>query len=193
MRLRSAWTAGSGWRRAKLRYFELLDPLADAAREAGEAILAVVRRGFEIEAKRDSSPVTEADRAAELIILAALARAAPGVPVIAEEEVAAGRIPAHDRCDRRASRRGPLDRRSDRGVRIRRAARDSRRQRQARSFQAVRHRRRFDESFCTTRAVGARRELVAVPGYRGLYAGPDGSRSDGLLAAKNAMQRMSAR
>jgi 3'(2'), 5'-bisphosphate nucleotidase len=40
--------------------------------------------------------VTEADRAAELIILAALARAAPGVPVIAEEEVAAGRIPAHD-------------------------------------------------------------------------------------------------
>ena len=40
--------------------------------------------------------MTEADRAAELIILAALARAAPGVPVIAEEEVAAGRIPAHD-------------------------------------------------------------------------------------------------
>ena len=29
------------------------------------------------------------------MILAALARAAPGVPVIAEEEVAAGRIPAH--------------------------------------------------------------------------------------------------
>ena len=56
----------------------------------------VVRRGFEVETKRDSSPVTEADRAAELIILAALARAAPGVPVIAEEEVAAGRIPAHD-------------------------------------------------------------------------------------------------
>ena len=30
------------------------------------------------------------------MILAALAQAAPGVPVIAEEEVAAGRIPAHD-------------------------------------------------------------------------------------------------
>jgi 3'(2'), 5'-bisphosphate nucleotidase len=74
----------------------LLDALAEAAREAGEAILEVVRRGFEVEAKGDSSPVTEADRAAELIILAALARAAPGVPVIAEEEVAAGRIPAHD-------------------------------------------------------------------------------------------------
>ncbi|MEO8548118.1 MAG: 3'(2'),5'-bisphosphate nucleotidase CysQ [Sphingomicrobium sp.] len=75
---------------------KLLDDIAVAAREAGEAILEIVRRGFEVERKRDSSPVTEADRAAELIILAALARAAPGVPVIAEEEVAAGRIPAHD-------------------------------------------------------------------------------------------------
>lgn len=48
---------------------KLLEELADAAREAGEAILAIVRRGFEIESKHDSSPVTEADRAAELIIL----------------------------------------------------------------------------------------------------------------------------
>ena len=87
----------SGWRRAELDDDELLDQLADAAREAGEAILTVVRRGFDVEAKSDRSPVTEADRAAELIILGALARAAPGVPVIAEEEVAAGRIPAHDR------------------------------------------------------------------------------------------------
>ena len=76
-------------------YPRLLDDIADAAREAGEAILEIVRRGFEVEAKRDSSPVTEADRAAELIILGALTLAAPGVPVIAEEEVAAGRIPAH--------------------------------------------------------------------------------------------------
>ena len=76
-------------------YEQLLDDLADAAKEAGEAILSVVRRGFDIEAKHDRSPVTEADRAAELIILGALARAAPGVPVIAEEEVAAGRIPEH--------------------------------------------------------------------------------------------------
>lgn len=76
-------------------YANLLDDIAEAAREAGEAILDVVRRGFDIEQKGDSSPVTEADRAAELIVLAALARAAPGVPVIAEEEVAAGRIPAH--------------------------------------------------------------------------------------------------
>jgi len=74
---------------------QLLEDLAVAAREAGEAILAVVGRGFDVEVKSDTSPVTEADRAAELIILAALAVAAPGVPVIAEEEVAAGRIPDH--------------------------------------------------------------------------------------------------
>lgn len=74
----------------------LVDDLAEAAQEAGETILEVVRRGFEVRAKRDTSPVTEADRAAELAILAALAKAAPGVPVIAEEEVAAGRIPAHN-------------------------------------------------------------------------------------------------
>jgi len=77
-------------------YERLGNDLAQAVREAGEAILEVVRRGFEVEAKQDASPVTEADRAAELVILAALARAAPGVPVIAEEEVAAGRIPAHE-------------------------------------------------------------------------------------------------
>ena len=74
---------------------QLLEDIAVAAREAGEAILAIVARGFDVESKVDSSPVTEADRAAELIILAALAVAAPGVPVIAEEEVAAGRIPDH--------------------------------------------------------------------------------------------------
>lgn len=77
-------------------YARLLDDVADAGREAGEAILQVVKRGFAIESKRDLSPVTEADRAAELVILACLARVAPGVPVIAEEEVAAGRIPFHD-------------------------------------------------------------------------------------------------
>lgn len=73
----------------------LLEELSETAREAGAAILEVVRCGFDVETKGDSSPVTAADRAAELIILAGLARAAPGVPVIAEEEVAAGRIPAH--------------------------------------------------------------------------------------------------
>ncbi len=75
---------------------QLLEDIAVAVADAGEAILELVRRGFKVEHKDDLSPVTEADRAAELIILAALARSAPGVPVVAEEEVAAGRIPAID-------------------------------------------------------------------------------------------------
>ena len=73
----------------------LLEALAVAARDAGAEILKLVAAGFEVETKSDESPVTVCDRAAEAIILAALAEAAPGVPVIAEEEVAAGRIPAH--------------------------------------------------------------------------------------------------
>ena len=73
----------------------LLDSITQAAWEAGEAILAVRRRGFDVVHKGDSSPVTEADHAAERIILDALLRAAPDIPVIAEEEVAAGRIPLH--------------------------------------------------------------------------------------------------
>ena len=90
----SASTAASGWRPSKVDLPALLDPLGLACREAGEAIRAVRGRGFAVEEKGDLSPVTEADRAAEAILLTALARHAPGVPVVAEEEVAAGRIPA---------------------------------------------------------------------------------------------------
>jgi 3'(2'), 5'-bisphosphate nucleotidase len=73
----------------------LLEACVVAARTAGAEILKLVEAGFEVETKGDQSPVTICDRAAEKIILAALAEAAPAVPVIAEEEVAAGRIPAH--------------------------------------------------------------------------------------------------
>ena len=73
----------------------LLEACGRAARDAGAEILKLVAAGYEVETKSDLSPVTICDRAAEAIILAALAEAAPGVPVIAEEEVAEGRIPAH--------------------------------------------------------------------------------------------------
>ncbi len=73
----------------------LLEGCVAASRAAGAEILKLVAAGFEVETKSDLSPVTVCDRAAEAIILRALAEAAPGVPVIAEEEVAAGRIPAH--------------------------------------------------------------------------------------------------
>ena len=73
----------------------LLEACVIAARAAGAEILKLVAAGYEVETKSDLSPVTICDRAAEAIILEALAKAAPGVPVIAEEEVAEGRIPVH--------------------------------------------------------------------------------------------------
>jgi 3'(2'), 5'-bisphosphate nucleotidase len=64
------------------------------AREAGEAVMRIYRGGVEVREKADRSPVTEADEVAERIILAALKDLLPGVPVIAEESVAAGVVPA---------------------------------------------------------------------------------------------------
>ena len=71
---------------------DLISLAATLALDAGRAILAVRQRGFDVERKEDRSPVTEADRAAEALIVAGLRQAVPAIPVIAEEEVAAGRI-----------------------------------------------------------------------------------------------------
>jgi 3'(2'), 5'-bisphosphate nucleotidase len=76
----------------------LLESLVETALEAGAEIWRIFHAGFEVEIKSDASPVTIADRAAEAIILKALARVAPDVEVIAEEEVAAGRTPKVGDC-----------------------------------------------------------------------------------------------
>jgi len=73
---------------------DLLQSLIYTAQRAGGAIMAVYATDFGVREKVDASPVTVADEAAEKIILADLAVIAPGVPVIAEESVAAGRVPA---------------------------------------------------------------------------------------------------
>jgi 3'(2'), 5'-bisphosphate nucleotidase len=70
----------------------LLSLAADLAGRAAEIILAVRERGFDVVSKSDKSPVTAADHAAEALIVSALRAATPDLPVIAEEEVAAGRI-----------------------------------------------------------------------------------------------------
>lgn len=72
---------------------DLFDRLIPAITAAGEAILRIRAAGNTISTKADSSPVTAADHAAEAILLAALNELAPGIPVVAEEEVAAGRVP----------------------------------------------------------------------------------------------------
>ena len=55
--------------------------------------MAVYRSDFATRRKDDASPVTEADERAEAHILAGLRKLAPQFPIVAEEEVAAGRIP----------------------------------------------------------------------------------------------------
>src|SRR3954452_4256231 len=70
----------------------LISLAAALALQASAAILAVRKRGFDVVRKEDRSPVTEADHAAEAIIVAGLRGAAPEIPVIAEEEAAAGLI-----------------------------------------------------------------------------------------------------
>ena len=70
--------------------------LAAIAAEAGEIVMRHYRAGAKARWKDDRSPVTDADEEAEAYILKALADLFPGVPVAAEEAVAAGR--ACDPC-----------------------------------------------------------------------------------------------
>ena len=72
----------------------LLDAVCAMARQAGEVIMPYFRDPeLATRRKADASPVTVADEEAEAVILAGLSALTPDIPVVAEEEVAAGRIP----------------------------------------------------------------------------------------------------
>ena len=71
----------------------LLPKLVALADRAGEVILGHYRDGTEVRAKADASPVTAADEAAEAVLLAGLRELTPGIPIVAEEAVAAGSVP----------------------------------------------------------------------------------------------------
>ena len=64
---------------------ELLYP---AIYEAGAVIMDIHQRKISARLKPDGSPVSEADEAAEAILLPALAKVAPDIPVISEENAA---------------------------------------------------------------------------------------------------------
>ncbi len=72
----------------------LLDAMSDLALEAGKAAMDVYALDFDVDTKGDASPVTEADRRGEEIILAGLQRLAPKIPALAEEAASAGNIPS---------------------------------------------------------------------------------------------------
>jgi 3'(2'), 5'-bisphosphate nucleotidase len=60
--------------------------LADIVEEAGREILPLWKSELSVDHKADLSPVTEADRRGEELILRRLAERFPGVPVISEED-----------------------------------------------------------------------------------------------------------
>lgn len=60
--------------------------LADFTEEAARLILPLWKSGIAVDAKADDSPVTEADRRAETLILMRLAGAFPDITVISEED-----------------------------------------------------------------------------------------------------------
>ncbi len=88
---------------------EMLDSIARIAQAAADEVMAVYAGDFEVRGKKDSSPVTDADLRAERVILERLVALTPDIPVIAEEAVAAGRLPASWRPDRPFWLVDPLD------------------------------------------------------------------------------------
>ena len=71
-----------------------LDALTDIVARAAAVTLATSFSSVAHRIKTDLTPVTAADEASEALIVAGLAELLPGVPVIAEEEAAAQRLPA---------------------------------------------------------------------------------------------------
>jgi 3'(2'), 5'-bisphosphate nucleotidase len=63
----------------------MLPELCRIAREAGQAILEVYARDFTTTTKADSSPLTEADLAANTMIVRRLAELTPEIPILTEE------------------------------------------------------------------------------------------------------------
>ena len=68
-----------------MNFTAILEEIRTIARAAGDAIMSVYARDFRVELKDDRSPVTEADRAADVIICSRLAQLDPVLPVLSEE------------------------------------------------------------------------------------------------------------
>ena len=64
---------------------DFVEPLVELARQAGDAILEVYATDFDVQAKDDDSPLTQADMASHLIIDAGLRALTPDIPIISEE------------------------------------------------------------------------------------------------------------
>ena len=85
---------------------ELAIAFGAIASEAGQAIMALHSSALKVASKANGSPVSEADTAAELIILDALKRLLPDMPVVAEESFD---VAAHTAAPARFLLVDPLD------------------------------------------------------------------------------------
>ncbi|HZP98234.1 MAG TPA: 3'(2'),5'-bisphosphate nucleotidase CysQ [Reyranella sp.] len=74
----------------------LRDACTRFARDAAREIMRIYAGDLGVRDKADNSPVTDADHAAEKIIVAGLRQLTPGLAVVAEEEMAAGHVPKLD-------------------------------------------------------------------------------------------------
>jgi 3'(2'), 5'-bisphosphate nucleotidase len=64
---------------------EVLNPVNQIAKIAGERIMEVYKTDFQVEQKSDQSPLTLADMAAHKIIVAELEKLTPDLPILSEE------------------------------------------------------------------------------------------------------------
>ena len=75
----------------------LAEQIGDIAKRAGEVIMKVYTSDFNVAAKGDKSPVTEADTKAENLIFCEIrTKIGNDIPLVGEESVAAGKMPKID-------------------------------------------------------------------------------------------------
>jgi 3'(2'), 5'-bisphosphate nucleotidase len=77
-------------------FHRLSDGLLASVLSAGSLQMHYHGSDLAVSAKSDASPVTAADQESEAVLLAGLAAVAPDIPVVAEEQAAAGFVPRVD-------------------------------------------------------------------------------------------------
>lgn len=70
-----------------IRLKELVNPVCEIAKQAGAEIMKIYAEGFEIEEKKDHSPLTTADLASHTLIIEKLEKLTPDIPILSEESV----------------------------------------------------------------------------------------------------------
>lgn len=72
----------------------LHEALLDIVRDAGKCVMDVYATDFEVTDKSDNSPVTQADKKADEVIVGRLAALTPDIFIVSEESTEAGQRPA---------------------------------------------------------------------------------------------------